>query len=311
MDPVTAVGLVANISQFVELGTKIVSTLREIRGSASGQTDNNRRTREMADAMRNLSNTLANPKKNPQTDAEKDLCRLATECSDLSQQILDIVDKAMRANPSTRFKNVRATFWTVRYDGKKEDLEKKLSQCRSQLGVHLSYITSQHTIERLTALATDAEFRGKNLETLDEHVQQLNKGVTIASFDENAQHQLRALLELPATIREEIAQRMITRSLAFADMHSRFNTVETAHSQTFSWILEESSNQDGVQQLEARRRFLKWLSGEDGIFHIAGKLGSGKSTLLKFLFCHQRTTQELQTWAGMYNLDYIRPALTL
>lgn len=57
----------------------------------------------------------------------------------------------------------------------------------------------------------------------------------------------------------------------------------------------------GDHDCSVREPFLRWLSSGNGIFHISGKLGSGKSTLMKFLCDHERTTVELQKWAGMYS----------
>jgi hypothetical protein len=300
MDPVTAVGLVANIIQFVDLGTKVVSTLREIRGSASGQTESNRRTREMAVVMRNLSDKLADPKHAPRTDVQKDLCQLARECSDLSQQILDIVHKTTFAKSRSMFRSSKATLSTLWHDREKEELEKRLAQCRGQLGVLLTYATSEDTKEQLAALATDSKNQGMVFRTLKDDVKKLNEGVTIAYFDEKAQQQIQSLLKLPTAIRDSMIQQTITRALAFPEMHSRFHTVDTARFQTFAWMFEENPDVRLVRPLAARRLFIHWLSHEGAVFHVAGKLGSAKSTLIKFLVQHPRTSAELQEWAGMY-----------
>jgi len=43
--------------------------------------------------------------------------------------------------------------------------------------------------------------------------------------------------------------------------------------------------------------FRDWLASGSGIFHISGKPGSGKSTLMKYLWKHDYTARNLQTWA--------------
>lgn len=48
--------------------------------------------------------------------------------------------------------------------------------------------------------------------------------------------------------------------------------------------------------------FTRWLSSGQGVFHVSGKLSSGKSTLMKFLSQHPRTKEELQRWAGTYDM---------
>ncbi|KAK4218908.1 hypothetical protein QBC37DRAFT_273824, partial [Rhypophila decipiens] len=51
------------------------------------------------------------------------------------------------------------------------------------------------------------------------------------------------------------------------------------------------------RKAQASTIFLSWLQSGGGVFHISGKAGSGKSTLMKFLCHHERTNEELQTWA--------------
>jgi hypothetical protein len=79
MDAVAAVGLVASILQFIEVGTKVIKTTQEIRKSASGQTEDNRRMAAMIGEMRNLSATFADPKHVPQTSVPKFLRKRATD----------------------------------------------------------------------------------------------------------------------------------------------------------------------------------------------------------------------------------------
>jgi hypothetical protein len=98
---------------------------------------------------------------------------------------------------------------------------------------------------------------------------------------------------------QTITQQRILNSLAFSDMHSRFDAVDTAHYKTFEWIFEDTPGvEDGERDPSARESFIHWLSSGKGIFHVSGKLGSGKSTLMKFLCDHDRTEAELQKWAG-------------
>jgi len=73
---------------------------------------------------------------------------------------------------------------------------------------------------------------------------------------------------------------------------------------TESEVDDEARFGDIEHDYSVREPFLHWLSAGNGVFHIAGKLGSGKSTLMKFLCDHERTTAELQKWAGTQSLFY-------
>lgn len=108
-----------------------------------------------------------------------------------------------------------------------------------------------------------------------------------------------------------MARQRILNAISFEDMNRRYEMVEEAHTRTFEWIfgdayLDESGQDNDVEtdanefevKRQARDKFIGWLSSEDGIFHISGKLGSGKSTLMRFLYEHRGTKAELRKWAG-------------
>lgn len=85
------------------------------------------------------------------------------------------------------------------------------------------------------------------------------------------------------------------KSLWFAEMHRRQETVGEAHRKTFQWIFEpENFNRSG------RRwdNFVQWLGEGDSIYWISGKAGSGKSTLMNYIRQDHRTAGALRAWAG-------------
>lgn len=98
---------------------------------------------------------------------------------------------------------------------------------------------------------------------------------------------------------KKIAEQRILNSLAFGDMHGRFDAVDTAHYKTFKWLFDDNSQESNNECVRsAGELFTHWLSSGQGIFHISGKLGSGKSTLMKFLCDHSRTETELSCKNG-------------
>lgn len=174
----------------------------------------------------------------------------------------------------------------------------------------------------MDALVELSENDTRQLKLLQAQIEQIHQGVTISSLDPAAQDQLRKLLHLSEDVLQKITQQRILSSLAFSDMHGRFEIVETAHFKTFEWIfgdrpqeIDEEEDEVGEEQEQkesnadpsAGKLFSEWLSSGQGIFHISGKLGSGKSTLMKFLCDHPRTKTELLKWAGtcMYAVWFI------
>ena len=93
-------------------------------------------------------------------------------------------------------------------------------------------------------------------------------------------------------VRFSASNQMLLKSLWFDYMPRRQATVESAHEQTFEWVLDPSSPVE----------FDKWAQSQNGIYWIMGKAGSGKSTLIKFLLNHPRAIESLKSWAGTKEL---------
>ena len=89
-------------------------------------------------------------------------------------------------------------------------------------------------------------------------------------------------------VRLSASDQILLKSLRFEYMAQRQATVESAHEQTFGWVLDPSSPV----------KFDDWLRSQDGIYWVMGKAGSGKSTLMKFLLNHMKTAESLRSWAG-------------
>ena len=89
--------------------------------------------------------------------------------------------------------------------------------------------------------------------------------------------QLQKLLNVGQDVLNEVAQDRILRGIksGFAEMSFRYQDVNASFGETFEWIFDLDGKTPEASKL------IEWLSSQDGIFHICGKLGSGKSTLSK------------------------------
>lgn len=87
----------------------------------------------------------------------------------------------------------------------------------------------------------------------------------------------------------------ILESLKFQEMPFRERAIETAWEQTYSWAVEDSSNE-----------LASWLKDGHGIFWISGKAGSGKSTLMKYLYDQKNTRTLLREWSDDRRLIHAR-----
>ncbi|KAK4216305.1 hypothetical protein QBC37DRAFT_456012 [Rhypophila decipiens] len=76
----------------------------------------------------------------------------------------------------------------------------------------------------------------------------------------------------------------IKNSLSFKTIDEREDSIESAHSATFSWILDGKSLLFRFGRGHPASRFVSWLeTGTEPLFWISGKAGSGKSTLMKYI----------------------------
>lgn len=91
----------------------------------------------------------------------------------------------------------------------------------------------------------------------------------------------------------EPIQDMVLRSLYFRHYSDRYDSVKSAHTSTFQWILE-----DTPEIGHPWPSLVLWLESGSGCYWINGKAGSGKSTLLKYLLSDARTKAALQKWSG-------------
>lgn len=317
LDPLTAIGLASAIVQFFDFSTKLVHDAKEIYESTSGATEANRGLEVVVDNMKNLYSTLKAEDPSLQSDAELALCRIAKECDSLSTEIFEILQKVKPKKSNSFISSSSTAIKSIWYAGKIADLKATLDSYRGQLALPLSVVTSSETKASLDTLLQSAKDDATKLEQLQKRLERLRCGVTVRCFSPQAQKQLQELLGISEHACQLLSQQRILKSLAFQDMHGRFETVPDAHKKTFKWLLNDTTPDQGVgDHSSTRELFIDWLSSGKGIFHISGKLGSGKSTLMKYLCGERRTTTELQKWADdrkliLANFFFWRPGTVL
>lgn len=95
-------------------------------------------------------------------------------------------------------------------------------------------------------------------------------------------NQLKDMLSAEQGALIEVAQDRILRGIkaGFENISYRYENVDPPFKETFEWIF------DLTGESPEATKFTQWLSSENGIFHICGKLGSGKSTLSQYRETH-------------------------
>ncbi|KAI4643296.1 uncharacterized protein J4E79_011236 [Alternaria viburni] len=156
MEALTAIGLIANIVQFVDLGAKLIGSAKEIHDSTSGMTMENKSLEEVTIEMRDLTWRLKLPITDSNSQDQQALRRLAQECRELSEQILHLLKKIAPGKPNSTLGTLRSAIKNIKYNDEKKELEERLAHCRSQLHLQFSKLTSlmplRKTLDALIAL---------------------------------------------------------------------------------------------------------------------------------------------------------------
>jgi hypothetical protein len=129
MDPVTAVGLASAIISFVPLGIKLLQNEREIRDSSDSSLDRNRTRKCIMDEMQAVSRRLQPTDQTQIAPEQRGLYDLALKCYELSQKILNLLDKISPKSQKS-IDIYRATIRAWRKENDIKDLERQLNDCR-------------------------------------------------------------------------------------------------------------------------------------------------------------------------------------
>jgi len=140
MDPFTAIGLASSIVQFVDYSTRLLSDAREIYTSVSGSTDQNKSLETITTEMKALSAKLSLPANSTQSEDEKALRRIATECESVSKEILSLLTKIKSPNPKSKLRSVWSALQSKMHQAQKLDLQNRLENCRDQLDLQLTVL---------------------------------------------------------------------------------------------------------------------------------------------------------------------------
>jgi hypothetical protein len=141
MDPLTALGLAANIVAFIDFSAKLIKTATEIYESGKGSKREDEAGEAVANEMRLLASKLLPPSSSQLAAHDKALCQLATECHALSEKILLPFEKTKAKDQASKSQALWAAAKSRRYEKQKLELQNALSNCRSQLHLQMHWLT--------------------------------------------------------------------------------------------------------------------------------------------------------------------------
>ncbi|KAK0513341.1 hypothetical protein JMJ35_004327 [Cladonia borealis] len=328
LESLAALGLAANIIQFVEFGCKLFSESRELYKASDRLVEESVELEIISKALKRLSDDLiAIPSSTmPQSQAEANLLPLAKRCQAIADELLVAVNKLQANGGKGKWQCFRSALRRIWRSHKIDDMARKLDSICGHLNTCLINVLNAKQTGILSSIGSLLEaterlekqhnlsFDALRVSTLDK-IKILNENHTIylqkmlssqsqqdvmASHMEQLHSELKTLILTGRPL--EIKSRkciQILESLQYKRMTARYEKIVQAHAKTFEWIYDERPlSQNG----ELQHHFLQWLKNGNGFFWVTGKAGSGKSTLMKFITEHPKTRQALSQWASHQHL---------
>ncbi|KAF4827484.1 hypothetical protein CGCTS75_v008096 [Colletotrichum tropicale] len=306
MDPLTALGLVANIVPFIEIAAKVIKTAKEIHDSESGGLNDNINLEKYATQLNQHYSNLLAPDSPDLIGDDKELCILAAECQKLADDLLDVLERIKPADRSSKWQSLKSAAKNLWRATDKEMLEKRLKLCRSQVEAQLNQILSTNINVALRRLLDATEKDTEKLKQVESYVENLRQGVQVTSLCKEARDQLSRLISISEDAIHQTALESFLSGITFDGIHERFEMVASGYGYKFDWIKDdlyrsqendfnwyprkslttlhlEFENRNDRYIRRSKELFSNWLSFGRDIFHISAKLGAGKSTLIKNL----------------------------
>jgi hypothetical protein len=134
MDPLSTIGLVGNIVQFVDFGSKLISKSVELYRSTEGALDENLDTETATNHLKDLNEKLKNGAKSTGDTTLKDLCEA---CDKVARELLEALDKVKVKGKHEKWKSIRKALRSVWSKEHIEELEQRLARLRAELNLHL------------------------------------------------------------------------------------------------------------------------------------------------------------------------------
>ncbi|KAI9650418.1 hypothetical protein NHQ30_000432 [Ciborinia camelliae] len=296
LDPFSALSLASSIVQFVDFGSKVISSAAELHHSSEGALANNLELSTIVSDLNSISNNLAarHSQQEIQTYSkdEQALIGLASQCKELSDKLLHDLDDLRIKGSHKIWASARQairSLWKEAYIAK---TSKRLDEFRNELTLRfLALLNDRHS--GLNAALTELQCCQDRFETnTARNLLGLKNDLLTLSQDIHKHQQTNDVVwnQVSKTIEHGgtlATQRAILETLKYKRMSERRSNIVEAHIGTFDWIFDPH-----------KTRFLHWLREGDGIYWINGKAGSGKSTLMKYLVGHDIVKRALVDWAG-------------
>ncbi|OIW32071.1 hypothetical protein CONLIGDRAFT_612403 [Coniochaeta ligniaria NRRL 30616] len=314
MDPISALGLAANVLQFLQFTTGLFGSAQRLYVSASDASADCQHLENVYSRLSELNVALQTSQSRTASTAQPsshwdNLKALAQKCDSDCQELLSATAKLKVKNAPKRrwwkcFHKALLEVWT------QEELRRikcRIEDYQGSMTVYLCAISAEgiETIKLdLDQLKADTRTlhagRTQQLELLVQSMARVTRDLT-AIKDASVTGHVRLdemevltgkLAGLCLNGRRLAVEQNILTSLDFAHRSQRQMAIPDAHLNTFSWVSETQSD-----VTSGPGKFALWLQEGSGVFWVSGKPGSGKSTFMKHVTHNKHTRAALSRWA--------------
>ncbi|KAI0474814.1 hypothetical protein F4859DRAFT_514659 [Xylaria cf. heliscus] len=323
MDPASAFGIAVNAIALVDFVGKLVTKGYKIYHEANAAFGGTTALRAIAQNLQQLTAEAAlestSHQRHPparvgsfpwlqkKSDAENQLESLNRESQQVSQKLLEAIERLMSMSRTTKWDTFVQALLCIWKESEIQEIREEAERIRKQLDTTLLVCLRQ----QMGRLMQDRERTTK-----DYDAKNMKKDLQVFMADCKA-WQVQLLEEFcqdPTTnsrgegvdvfsdrLKGHIGKEgmgafinLILRRLSFDELSFRQDEVCSAHRKTFEWLYADAHEATAVD-------FKTWLQADDtnNLFWVTGKAGSGKSTLMKLILQDPRTksTMENGDWA--------------
>jgi hypothetical protein len=134
MEALAVIGLVGNIVQFVDFGSKLISKSIQLYQSSDGVLTENINMETATNHLFRLNNKLENAANSTGDKALQALCK---SCGTVADELLGALDKLKVHEEKKKWKSMRKALRSLWSKEKIQEIEKQLASFREELNLHI------------------------------------------------------------------------------------------------------------------------------------------------------------------------------
>ncbi|KAI0015783.1 hypothetical protein F4780DRAFT_46167 [Xylariomycetidae sp. FL0641] len=305
MEALVALGLAANVAQFVAIAGKVVERTIELSMTKRSLLEENEELESIAKDFRDAVPEIERTDASSWGSDNSSLKQLTENAKSIAMDIEARLG-VIRARRAKR-KRHEKLFVTLKELQMRDDfdlLSERLSSLRDQISFRINLILLDHQRQIHVLLKGNSEsnavWKTAVQSRLDEILQTLRSS-TVGVVSGPTEHDEMpwkggfdlfrdfavALQTWKPHMLDFQRTNTIISSLRFRKIEERKSAIVEAYSNTYEWIFDQKVV-----------NFRSWLAQKDaGIYWIGGKAGSGKSTLMKYIHQSSQMAEALTAWA--------------